>query len=32
MNNKQRNKLEQSKEEGNNFLKKAIAALDEYKQ
>ena len=32
MNNKQRNKLKQSKEEGNNFLKKAIAALDEYKQ
>ena len=32
MNNKQRNKLEQSKEEGNNFLKKAISALDEYRQ
>ena len=32
MNNKQRTKLEQSKEEGNNFLKKAIAALNEYKQ
>ena len=32
MNNKQCNKLKQSKEEGNNFLKKAIAALNEYKQ
>lgn len=32
MTNKQRNKLEQSKEEGNNFLNKAIAALNEYKQ
>ena len=29
---RQRNKLEKSKEEGNNFLKKAIAALNEYKQ
>ena len=28
----QRNKLEKSKEEGDNFLKKAIAALNEYSQ
>ena len=27
-----RNKLEKSKEEGNNFLKKAIAALNDYRQ
>ncbi len=32
MTNRQRHKLEQSKEEGNNFLNKAIAALNEYKQ
>lgn len=32
MSNRQRVKLENSKEEGNNFLKKAIAALNEYKQ
>lgn len=32
MTNRQRDKLEQSKEEGNNFLNKAIAALNEYKQ
>lgn len=30
MTNRQRNKLEKSKEEGDNFLKKAIAALNEY--
>ena len=29
---RQRNKLEKSKEEGENFLNKAIAALNEYKQ
>lgn len=29
---RQRNKLEKSKEEGDNFLKKAISALNEYKQ
>lgn len=29
---RQRNKLEKSKEEGNNFLNKAIAALNEYRQ
>ena len=28
----QRNKLEKSKEEGDNFLKKAITALNEYRQ
>ena len=32
MTNRQRNKLEQSKEDGNNFLNKAISALNEYKQ
>lgn len=32
MNERQRNKLENSKEEGNNFLSKAIAALNEYRQ
>ena len=32
MTNRQRHKLEQSKEEGNNFLNKAIAALNEYRQ
>jgi hypothetical protein len=32
MNERQRNKLEKSKEEGNNFLKKAITALKEYRQ
>lgn len=32
MTNQQRNKLEKSKEEGDNFLKKAIAALNEYRQ
>ena len=32
MTNRQRNKLEQSKEEGNNFMNKAISALNEYKQ
>jgi hypothetical protein len=32
MTNRQRNKLENSKEEGNNFLNKAIAALNEYRQ
>lgn len=32
MTNRQRDKLEQSKEEGNNFLNKAIAALNEYRQ
>lgn len=32
MTNRQRNKLEQSKEGGNNFLNKAISALNEYKQ
>ena len=32
MTNRQRAKLEKSKEEGDNFLKKAIAALNEYKQ
>lgn len=32
MTNRQRNKLENSKEEGDNFLKKAIAALNEYRQ
>ena len=30
--NRQRDKLENSKEEGNNFLNKAIAALNEYRQ
>lgn len=30
MTNRQRNKLEKSKEDGDNFLKKAIAALNEY--
>ena len=30
MTNRQREKLERSKEEGNNFLKKAISALNEY--
>ena len=29
---RQRNKLEKSKEEGDNFLNKAIAALNEYRQ
>ena len=32
MTNRHRNKLEKSKEEGDNFLKKAIAALSEYTQ
>ena len=32
MTSRQRVKLENSKEEGDNFLKKAIAALNEYKQ
>lgn len=32
MTNRQRNKLENSKEEGNNFLNKAISALNEYRQ
>lgn len=32
MTTRQRNKLEKSKEEGDNFLKKAIAALNEYRQ
>lgn len=32
MNMKHRNKLEQSKGDGNNFLKKAIAALNDYRQ
>ena len=32
MTNRQRHKLEQSKEEGNNFMNKAISALNEYKQ
>lgn len=32
MTNRQRHKLEQSKEEGDNFLKKAISALNEYRQ
>ena len=32
MTNRQRHKLEQSKEEGDNFLRKAIAALNEYRQ
>lgn len=32
MTNRQRHKLEQSKEDGNNFLNKAISALNEYKQ
>lgn len=32
MTNKHRYKLEQSKEDGNNFLQKAIAALNEYRQ
>ena len=32
MTNRQRDKLEKSKEEGENFLKKAIAALNEYRQ
>ncbi len=32
MTNRHRNKLEKSKEEGDNFLKKAIAALNDYKQ
>jgi len=32
MTNRQRHKLEQSKEEGNNFLNKAIAALNDYTQ
>lgn len=31
MTNRQRHKLEQSKEDGNNFLNKAISALNEYK-
>ena len=32
MTNRQRDKLENSKEEGNKFLNKAIAALNEYRQ
>ena len=32
MTNRQRHKLEQSKEDGNNFLNKAISALNEYRQ
>lgn len=32
MTTRQREKLEKSKEEGDNFLKKAIAALNEYRQ
>lgn len=32
MTNRHRNKLEKSKEEGDNFLKKAIAALNDYTQ
>lgn len=32
MTNKQRSKLEKSKEEGDNFMKKAISALKEYSQ
>jgi hypothetical protein len=32
MTNRQRHKLEDSRDEGNNFLKKAIDALNEYKQ
>lgn len=32
MTNRQRHKLENSRDEGNNFLKKAIEALNEYKQ
>ena len=32
MTNRQRHKLENSRDEGNNFLKKAIDALNEYKQ
>ena len=32
MTNRHREKLEKSKEEGDNFLKKAIAALNEYRQ
>lgn len=32
MTNRHRNKLEKSKEEGNNFLKKAIDALNDYAQ
>lgn len=32
MTNKQRSKLEKSREEGDNFMKKAIAALNEYNQ
>ena len=32
MTNRHRNKLEKSKEEGDNFLKKAIAALNDYSQ
>ena len=32
MTNRHRNKLEKSKEEGDNFLKKAIAALNDYRQ
>ena len=32
MTNRQRNKLEKSKEEGSNYLKKAIAALNDYRQ
>lgn len=32
MTTRQREKLEKSREEGGNFLKKAIAALNEYKQ
>ena len=32
MTNRQRNKLENSKEEGNNFLNKTISALNEYRQ
>ena len=32
MTNRQRDKLEKSREEGDNFLKKTIAALNEYRQ
>ena len=32
MTNRHRNKLEKSKEDGDNFLKKAIAALNDYSQ
>ena len=32
MTNRQRHKLQNSRDEGNNFLKKAIDALNEYKQ